>query len=324
MPPVRAFVNSQLCAKLPIPAHSFANQTIIVTGSNIGMGLEAARHFVRLSAAKVILAVRTISKGLTAKASIEDSTGRQGVVEVWELDQSSYASVQAFAEKAKALERLDILVLNAGMYVFEFKKVEEDEETITVNVVSTMLLALTLLPKLRETAAKTGGKSVLTFTGSFVHKDTSFPERKAPNIFEGLAKAKGARMSDRYNVSKLIETFCVRELADKITESKSEGKVVANILNPGFVDTAIMRNSSFLFSIYVLTMKKLLSRTTEEGGRTLVHGAEGGDETHGQYLDDCKVGRYSGFVLSEEGMETQKRLWSELSEKLERIQPGIM
>lgn len=199
--------------------------------------------------------------------------------------------MKAFAEKVKALERLDILVLNAGMYVFEFRKVEEDEETITVNVVSTMLLALMLLPKLKETARITGGKGVLTFTGSFVHKDTSFPERKAPRIFEGLAKVKGARMSDRYNVSKLIETLCVRELADQVTKSKTEGKVIVNILNPGFVDTAIMRNSSFLFSMYVSTLKKLLSRTTEEGGRTLVHGAEGADETHGQYLDDCKVGR---------------------------------
>lgn len=288
------------------------------------MGLEAARHFVRLSASSVILAVRTVSKGLAAKTSIEESTGRQGIVEVWELDQASYASVIAFGEKAKGLERVDILVLNAGMYVFEFKKVEEDEETITVNVVSTMLLALMLLPKLKDTAAKTGGKAVLTFTGSFVHKDTSFPERKAPKIFEGLAKAEGARMNDRYNVSKIIETFCVRELADRITKSKSEGKVIVNILNPGFVDTAIMRHSSFLFSVYVSTMKKLLSRTTEEGGRTLVHGAEGGDGTHGQYLDDCKVGRYSDFVLSEEGMQTQKRLWSELSEKLDKIQPGIM
>jgi retinol dehydrogenase 12 len=35
-------------------------------------------------------------------------------------------------------------------------------------------------------------------------------------------------------------------------------------------------------------------------------------------------GRVSTFVTSEEGVETQKRLWTELSEKLEKIQPGIM
>jgi retinol dehydrogenase-12 len=37
----------------------------------------------------------------------------------------------------------------------------------------------------------------------------------------------------------------------------------------------------------------------------------------------CVV-RVSSFVTSEEGVETQKRLWRELSEKLEKIQPGMM
>jgi hypothetical protein len=34
--------------------------------------------------------------------------------------------------------------------------------------------------------------------------------------------------------------------------------------------------------------------------------------------------RVSPFVTSEEGVETQKRLWAELSEILEKIQPGVM
>jgi len=42
---------------LPVPTMKFTGKTIIVTGSNTGIGLEAARYFVRLDAAKVILAV---------------------------------------------------------------------------------------------------------------------------------------------------------------------------------------------------------------------------------------------------------------------------
>jgi hypothetical protein len=34
--------------------------------------------------------------------------------------------------------------------------------------------------------------------------------------------------------------------------------------------------------------------------------------------------RVSPFVTSEEGVETQKRLWAELSEILEKIQPGAV
>ncbi len=185
-------------AKLPYPTKKFTGQTIIVTGSNVGMGLEAARHFVRLEASKVILAVRSIPKGNEAKKSIENSEKRLGVVEVWELDLAKYSSVKLFAEKAKSLERLDVVVENAGIYTDRFEMAEEDESTITVNVVSTMLLGLLLLPKLRETALKFNKAPVLTFTGSFVHYQTSFPERKAKNIFQGLADGKTARMKDRY------------------------------------------------------------------------------------------------------------------------------
>jgi retinol dehydrogenase-12 len=42
----------------------------------------------------------------------------------------------------------------------------------------------------------------------------------------------------------------------------------------------------------------------------------------GQVL--IKFDRVSDFVTSKEGEETQKKLWTELSEKLEKIQPGIM
>jgi len=161
------------------------------------MGLEAARHFVRLDAKKVILAVRTISKGETAKTSIEESEKRTNVVEVWELDLSSYSSVKAFASRVQRLERLDVLIENAGMYTFDFEMAEDNEKTITVNVVSTFLLALLLLPKLRETAVAIKKPSVLNFTGSFVHKLTKFPERENEHIFEELAQKETARMNDR-------------------------------------------------------------------------------------------------------------------------------
>jgi len=182
---------------MPIPTKTYEGQTIIVTGSNVGMGLEAARHFVRLNAAKVILAVRNISKGLAAKSSIEASTKHLDVVEVWELDLASYASVLAFATKVETLERLDVVIENAGVYLYEFGMLEEDEATVTVNVVSTMLLAMILLPKMRETRRLKGSTPILSFTGSFTHWDTEFPERKASNIFAGLNVQKEARMDDR-------------------------------------------------------------------------------------------------------------------------------
>jgi retinol dehydrogenase 12 len=192
------YLHAQMIAKLPYPTKLFTNQTIIVTGSNVGMGLEAARHFVRLDAAKVILAVRNLEKGEVAKSSIIESEKKPGhVVEVWELDLASYASIIAFAKRALSLPRLDAVVSNAGIYMYSFEMAEDNESTITVNNISTFLLAILLLPKLRETSVAHDKECVSTFTGSFVHYLTEFPERKAEKIFEGLADKEKARMNDR-------------------------------------------------------------------------------------------------------------------------------
>jgi retinol dehydrogenase-12 len=77
-------------------------------------------------------------------------------VEVWELDLNSYASVKAFAGRAKGLERLDVVVENAAVFKFDYATAEDNEQSVTVNVVCTFLHALLLLPKLRETANRFG------------------------------------------------------------------------------------------------------------------------------------------------------------------------
>ncbi|RYP71039.1 hypothetical protein DL770_008178 [Monosporascus sp. CRB-9-2] len=297
--------------------------TVIITGSNTGLGLEAARRIVHLGASKVILAVRDASKGDSAKRSIEESTGQLGIVEVWPLDLSSYQSVKSFAKRAIGLDRLDVVVENAGKLTHDFSMAEDNESTITVNVVSTMLLALLLLPKLRETSQRLDKTVVLTFTGSFVHWLTNLPERKEERILEACAIKEKARMRDRYNVSKLLELLAVRELANKLSVSTQSGKVICSILNPGTVVTEIDREGHGIRNALFQVFLKLVGRNAEEASRTLVHAAQGLEETHGQYLDDCKVGSTSIFVRSEEGLELQKRFWTELIEKLEAIQPGI-
>ncbi len=83
----------------------------------------------------------------------------------------------------------------------------------------------------------------------------------------------------------------MRELAKEVSKSTKKGKVIVSMANPGFVDTSIMREAAFPFSLFVSGLKRTMARTAEEGSRTLIHAAEGGEKTHGQYLDDCKVGR---------------------------------
>jgi NADP-dependent 3-hydroxy acid dehydrogenase YdfG len=77
-------VSAEQLVKVPMlltePACS--GKTYVVTGSNTGLGLESARHLVKLAAARVILAVRNQTAGEKAKKDIETTTGRQRVVQV--------------------------------------------------------------------------------------------------------------------------------------------------------------------------------------------------------------------------------------------------
>lgn len=94
--------------------------TIIITGSNSGIGLETARQLLLRRASTVILAVRNIHKGELAKASLLSDPAIQhanptAAVAVMELDMADYGSVAHFAAAVTAtLPQLHLLVLNAG------------------------------------------------------------------------------------------------------------------------------------------------------------------------------------------------------------------
>ncbi|KAL8938430.1 MAG: hypothetical protein Q9216_003904 [Gyalolechia sp. 2 TL-2023] len=320
---ILGFLYSQFLVTPPTPKQRFDGQTVVVTGSNTGLGLQAALHITRLGAEKVIVAVRNLEKGEKAKIAIEESTGQTGVVEVWQLDLTSYDSVKQFAKKAEGLKRLDVLLENAGLMNEVWSMAEEDELSVTTNVVSTFLLGLLLLPKLQETATRFNVRPRLVIVASDLHFVTNLEERKASSIFDNLREKETADMSSRYAVTKLIEILIVRELAARIDRSEKP-KVIVNCLTPGFCHSDFDREMTGAKLYFMKTMRFLVARSTEVGSRTLVAAAEAGEESHGQYMADGRVSYVSPFVLSDDGAETQKRLWTELAEKLERIQPGLM
>lgn len=126
-PAVFGLLRSQLFHHPTIPTSSFAEQTVIITGANAGLGLEVCRSIVQLKANKVILAVRNLAKGEAARELIQKETGRTGCMEVWHLDMANFDSVKSFAKRANQLERLDVLVANAGIWTTAFEKAEEWE-----------------------------------------------------------------------------------------------------------------------------------------------------------------------------------------------------
>jgi NAD(P)-dependent dehydrogenase (short-subunit alcohol dehydrogenase family) len=219
---------------LPYPTQTFADKTVIVTGSNTGLGKESARHIARLGAAKLILAVRSLEKGEAAKADIEKTTGcGKNVIKVWHLDMASYSSVLKFAERAERdLERIDVLLANAAIATGQFVLAEGNESTLTVNVVSTLLLVLALLPKMKDTAQNSGSTPIISITSSGAHAGAGFAERSAPEgkLFATLNEGKDFDAMQRYPLSKLLEVFCIKHIG----EHHPNMQVTINEVDPGF------------------------------------------------------------------------------------------
>jgi NAD(P)-dependent dehydrogenase (short-subunit alcohol dehydrogenase family) len=165
--------------------------TYIVTGANTGLGLECAKHFVRLGASRVIMAVRSLEKGRVALATLEKETSISGVADVWELDLSSFESVETFAKRVNTLDRVDALIENASVAIDRFTLSEGIETSLMVNVIGTMLLALRVLPKLQESAHKFGlhPHLVIVSSGLGLMLKGDALEKSKSNIFETLSKA---------------------------------------------------------------------------------------------------------------------------------------
>lgn len=318
------FLYSQLFKSLPYPTGNYSGKTIVITGGNSGLGKEAARHYVRLGASKVILAVRSLDKGHDAKHQIEATTKcAENVIEVWKLDMASYDSVQKFGARVEAeLHRVDIFHANAGIAPGSYRTAEDNESGITVNVVSTFLLAALVMPKMKSTAATFQTRPTLSITSSDVHGHTKFPQKSAPDG-EILAtvndKATAEKIwDDMYPISKLLEVLGVRSIAEKNPASKFP--VTINTVNPGLCHSELGRDYP-TFGFWLL--KLILARSTEVGSRTLVHAGSQGKDSHGQYMSDCEIGVPAPFVTNVEGKETQDRVWVELMKRLDAIKPGV-
>lgn len=147
--------------------------------------------------AKVILAVRSITKGNEAKDEIESTTRKTGTTEVWELDLASYTSVKSFSKRVSMLPRVDIIIMNASIAAYLFQTAEGSESNITVNVISTFLLVVSLLPTLRTFASTWNISPVITIISSDMHHFTKFPERLMPNSLAALDE-KTSDMNERY------------------------------------------------------------------------------------------------------------------------------
>lgn len=270
---------------------SFTGKTVLITGANTGLGFEAAVKFTSLGASRVILGVRDLTKGEHAKSLIEERTRAQAdVVEVWHLDMNSYDSITDFTTRASQLDRLDVAVLNAGVYCVNYHQSEYGwEETLQVNVLSTALLALLLLSKLRQTPSTSDNgrttRPVLELVSSRRHEAVTLSEeqKNAENLLEKFNEEATFRSSLQYKFSKL----CVMCILDVLASGTKSSEVVITAVCPGFAQSDLSRGHQGIFATILRSvLNMLIMRTTEEGARTLVSGTGLGAAGHGKFWYD--------------------------------------
>jgi len=298
------FVRQLTFTPKPLPKDvRLDGKTAIVTGANVGLGLEASKEMASHGLARVILGVRTVSKGEAAKQEILKQSPDCDV-QVWPIDHESFESMVAFGERAQSLDRLDIVILCAGVknLVFSLSKTGH-EQNVQVNHLGTSLLSLLLLKPLKDTAAKTGSPSRLTIVASEVHFWTPFDERKAPSILARLDEKDSFRGMERYNTSKLLNILWMRELSSRVT-----GNVVINAVNPGLCASALHRSDPTPGLAY---LNKIFAWTPAQGGHNLTYAATQHVDEPGAYLTEQHLEKPSPFVLSTEGKTSQQRIWEE-------------
>jgi NAD(P)-dependent dehydrogenase (short-subunit alcohol dehydrogenase family) len=306
------------CKPKPLAsAKSLEGKTALITGANVGgLGFEAAKELASHKLSRLILAVRDLDKGGAAKKAILAITPSISV-EVWQLDYDDYDSILAVSQKARQLERLDMVLLNAGLKKLEYSKSKMGHESnVQVNHLGTALLSLLLLPALEKTSDITQEPSRMTIVSSEVHFWVSFNERTAPNTIARMDEESsfGSGM-DRYNKTKLLNVLWTLQLASKITNDK----VILNTVNPGLCYSGLHRHEA-AFGVTAVFLW-MTAWTTEQGGHCLVNALVEHETSHGKYLSEQGITSPSNFVLSKEGVETQKKLWKETLDLFEKEVP---
>jgi NAD(P)-dependent dehydrogenase (short-subunit alcohol dehydrogenase family) len=153
-----------------IPDIDLSEKRVLVTGGNVGIGLEIARKFYLLGA-NVTIASRNEARSLEAIEDIKKGTAifPRGSINFLSLDLGDQASVKEFAAKYST-EPLNILVNNSGLMDTSGERDEHGLlKTIRVNHFGPFLLTNLLTESLRQGFTESGTKSRVVFLSSGAH-----------------------------------------------------------------------------------------------------------------------------------------------------------
>jgi NAD(P)-dependent dehydrogenase (short-subunit alcohol dehydrogenase family) len=278
-----------------------SGEVCVVTGATSGIGKATAAALAGRGA-QVVLVGRDRGRGEAAAAELAAAGGPAPRLEVADL--ASMGQVRTLADRLGALERIDVLVNNAGLMAGQRRvTVDGFDEVFAVNHLAPFLLTNLLLGKL--TAAGPG--RVITVT--------SGAHAAARLDLDDLQLEHGWQSWRAYANSKLANILFTRELARRLEGSA----VTANCAHPGLVRTRFGREARLPMRVAV-TLARPFMLSARRGARTIVYlatspevaGATGGYYVKSQQREPSPGARDDAAA---------RRLW-QLSEELTGLTPA--
>ncbi|XP_034542529.1 retinol dehydrogenase 11-like [Notolabrus celidotus] len=270
-------------------------KTVLITGSNTGIGKETAVDLARRGA-RVILACRDMDRANNAAEEVKKRSGSDKVV-VKKLDLASLESVRELAKDVLASEeRLDILINNAGvMSCPKWQTADGFEMQFGVNHLGHFLLTHCLLDLLKKSAP-----SRIVSVSSLAHE-------RGQICFDDINQEKDYRPWKSYSQSKLANVLFTRELANKLQGTG----VTTYSLHPGVIRTELGRHfwpSMALWKRVVYTPLMFFIKSPTEGAQTTIYCAveESLQNQSGLYYSDCAPKTAAPQGLDD---EAAKKLW---------------
>lgn len=232
-------------------------KTVVVTGGNSGIGFETALALAR-AGARVVITARDQSRGQAALRRMEGE-GCSGV-ELSLFDLGSLDSVRQGADDLlRRVERLDVLVNNAGVVLSERRLTEDGyEATFAINHLGPFLLTQLLTDRLRESAPARVVNVASTAHTSARH-GLDFDDLQSSARYSAMGV---------YGKSKLANILFTVELAKRLEGSG----VTANSLHPGTVATGYGRDGDATGLLAMgIRIAAPFMKTPAKGARTSVY-----------------------------------------------------
>jgi len=286
--------------------NAFENKSVIITGSNSGIGKAAAVQMARLGAT-VIMACRSLERGTQAREEVCLQSGSDKV-DLMQVDMASQASIRKFAAEVKAkFSRLDVLIHNAANFDQSLKRpvlTDDGIETIfATNHVGVFLMTDLLLDLLKASAPS----RVITVASKGL---VAYPFLDIE--FDNLNGEKKFSAQHAYYHSKLAQVMYTYDLAERL---KGTGVTVncVRVTSVALPDDRVAHLPSWVQKIYKI--KRSMAITPERQAETYVYLAADPAVANisGGYWDENN--RQVRSNRSSYNRETWKRLWRE-SERL--------